>query len=50
MKPVKAVLKGMDKVTLIHSCEKCGHESRNKTASDDHLDGLLALMRSSNLR
>ncbi|HEY0186965.1 MAG TPA: RNHCP domain-containing protein [Cellulomonas sp.] len=30
---------------LLHRCEVCGHEGRNKTASDDDLDRILALQR-----
>ncbi|OGF22158.1 hypothetical protein A2Y83_00965 [Candidatus Falkowbacteria bacterium RBG_13_39_14] len=40
MKPVKLEAKGKE-IIIVHRCEKCGYEKRNKASIKDKLDILL---------
>ncbi|MBW7875304.1 MAG: RNHCP domain-containing protein [Candidatus Cloacimonetes bacterium] len=48
MPAVKAIIKQMDQVTLIHRCNQCGIEKSNRSAPDDDFEKILEIMRHSN--
>ncbi len=45
MTPFGVDYSGKKGFVLLHRCDRCGHEGRNKVASDDSLDVILVLQR-----
>ena len=45
MRPVGVDHSGKKGFILLHACTRCGHVDRNKVASDDSLDELIAVQR-----
>ena len=43
MEPIKAELKNGE-YTLIHKCQKCGKETKNKTDKEDNFEEILKLL------
>ncbi|MCD6109903.1 RNHCP domain-containing protein [bacterium] len=49
MKPIELDQSGPKGYIIIHKCTKCGKEMRNKTATDDSIDAIIALSTHKNL-
>ena len=45
MEPVAVEIRG-DRHSLMHRCRVCGHRRRNRTADNDSMDAIVALMAS----
>ena len=54
MKPVRvegnSSVKGVEGYMIVHVCEKCGHERRNRVEKNDDFDAVIALAKAAALK
>lgn len=50
MRPVRVEMERGDEYVLVHRCDQCGHEKRNRTVPEDDFETILAIVREGNAK